>query len=216
MALIQIKPALDGGGLVCRIGGMSAAEPTYAAIVLAAGKSERFGADKLAAHFRGQPLIAHAVAAACAAPVKRVIVVSRRPLVLPDDARIRGVTVESDALSQSLRAGLAEAGDCDAAFIFLGDMPLVPHGIAAILADALGDAIAAWPEHEGRPGHPLLLAQRGFELADALSGDEGLGRILRGRGDVAHLPINDPGVVLDADTPETLAALAASPPRDTM
>lgn len=195
---------------------MNAAQPHFAAIVLAAGKSERFGADKLAAPFHGRPLVAHALAAACLAPVERVIVVSRVPLVLPDDARIRPVIVESDALSQSLQAGLLEAADCDAAFIFLGDMPLIPHGMAARIAGALGGAIAAWPEHAGRPGHPLLLARRGFELADGLSGDEGLGRILRSRADVVRLPVEDPGVLLDADTPEALRNLEALPPGQPM
>ncbi len=211
MALIQINGALDGGGGVCRIAGMSEADPVYAAIVLAAGKSERFGSDKLAAPFRGSPLIVHALGAALAAPVQRIVVVSRKLLPLAEDPRLVPVLVESDALSVSLRAGLAAAGDCAGAFIFLGDMPLVPHGMAADLLAALGKNVAAWPEHDGRPGHPLLLSRHGFALADVLTGDEGLGRALRLRTDVVRLPVANPGVVLDADTPKALSALETLP-----
>jgi len=37
-----------------------------AAIVLAAGRASRFGADKLLADFRGEPLVTHALRAAMA------------------------------------------------------------------------------------------------------------------------------------------------------
>ena len=41
--------------------------PPLAALVLAAGAGVRFGGNQLAAHFRGEPLIVHAVRAARAA-----------------------------------------------------------------------------------------------------------------------------------------------------
>lgn len=179
------------------------------AIVLAAGRGTRFGGGKLSALLAGRPLLDHAVAAALAAPARRVIVVARPGTALAEGPRLSRVELPSAGLSDSLRAGLAAAGDADAALIFLGDMPLVPHGLAARLAAALGDAIAALPEVAGRPGHPVLLARRGFALAEGLAGDEGLGRVLRGRDDVVRLPVADEGAVLDIDTPEALARLEA-------
>ena len=177
------------------------------AIVLAAGRGERFGGGKLTALFRGRPLLHHALAAALAAPVERVVVVGRPQTGLPEDPRLSLVELASAALSDSLRAGLAAAGDADAALIFLGDMPQVPHGLAARLVAALGDGLAALPQYHGKPGHPVLLARRAFALAWALTGDEGLGRALRGRDDVLRLPVDDEGAVLDVDTPEALAEL---------
>lgn len=177
------------------------------AIVLAAGKATRFGGGKLAAPLEGRPLLHHALDAALAAPAARVIVVGRPGTVLPDDTRLELVELASAALSDSLRAGLAAAADAAAALIFLGDMPRVPHDMAARLLAALGDGLAALPEFAGQPGHPVLLARRGFALADGLAGDEGLGRALRGRGDVVRLAVEAPGVVIDVDTPEALARL---------
>ena len=180
----------------------------YAAIILAAGRGERFGGGKWSALLGGVPLIDHALAAACAAPVTRIVVVARDDVpVLRDDPRIAVIRMASAALSASLRAGLAAAGDMDGAFVFLADMPLVPHDMAAKLLAVQGDAIAALPTWQGQPGHPVLLSRRGFALAEGLTGDEGLGRMLRGRADALRLPVAEQGAVQDADTPEALAAL---------
>lgn len=180
-----------------------------AALVLAAGKGERFGGGKLDAPFRGAPLLAHAVDAACAAPVERVLVVTRAGQAVPgNDPRLAVLTVDSPALSVSLKAGLAALAGADGVFVFLGDMPLVPHGIAARLADALEDNIAALPIWQGQPGHPVLLTRRGFALAEGLGGDRGLGTVLRGRADVLRLPCDHQGVVIDVDTPAALARLS--------
>jgi molybdenum cofactor cytidylyltransferase len=185
----------------------SFADPLVA-IVLAAGRGERFGGGKLAAPLAGRPLLDHAVHVALASPATEVIVVGRPGTPVPADPRVRLVALESAALSDSLRAGLAAAGAAAGAFIFLGDMPLVPPDMAARLARALGGASAALPQWRGRPGHPVLLARNAFALVDGLTGDEGLGRALRGLAGVVRLPVEEEGVVLDVDHPEDLAAIA--------
>ena len=178
------------------------------AIVLAAGAGRRFGGGKLAAPFRGEPLLAHAIRAACASPAARVIVVAAPGLDCGDTGRAEVLRLASDSLSASLRAGLEAAGACDGAFVFLGDMPLVPHGMAARLADAIGPAHAALPRFAGRPGHPVLLSPAAMADAVAhLNGDEGMGRLLRGRADVAFVESDDPGVCADVDRPDDLDRL---------
>jgi molybdenum cofactor cytidylyltransferase len=126
---------------------------------------------------------------------------------------VRVERVASSALSQSLAAGIrsAEAAGADAAFVFLGDMPLVPHAVAGRLADALGEAFAAVPTDGGEPGHPVLFARPAFPALAALSGDEGAGKLLRGRDDVVRVAIDDPGIRLDVDVPADLARLKARP-----
>lgn len=177
-----------------------------AAIVLAAGKATRFGSDKLAAQFLGEPLVSHAVRAAKAAPVSRVIMVCNPSLEL-DTGAIELVAIESPALSASLQAGIAAAGEVDGAFVFLGDMPLVPHDIAGQLAALLGENYAALPRCKGQPGHPVLLSQRSFADIAHLQGDEGAGRLLRGRNDVAFLETADDAVLFDIDRIEDLARM---------
>ncbi len=186
------------------------------AIVLAAGSARRFGGDKLSTPFRGEPLVRHAIRAARSAPVNRVIVVVRPGLDVgewPGEPAVKVVELASEALSSSLRTGIAAAGKADGAFVFLGDMPLVPHAIAARLADVIGDAFAALPRHEGKPGHPVLLSARACAEIGKLEGDQGAGGLLRARDDVVHLEIADRNVLIDVDRPQDLDDLER-PARD--
>jgi molybdenum cofactor cytidylyltransferase len=189
---------------------------TLAAVVLAAGSARRFGSDKLSASFHGEPLVAHAVRAARAAPAERVILVAHPALVLPafDNAGppVEIVRIASEALSDSLRAGLAAAGEVDGLIVFLGDMPLVPHDAAALLAERIGDAYAAMPLHAGQPGHPVLLSRRALGDVARLEGDAGAGKLLRERDDVVLLECGDPFIHADVDRPEDLERLVEGTP----
>ncbi|MEO6092487.1 MAG: nucleotidyltransferase family protein [Novosphingobium sp.] len=181
-----------------------------AAIVLAAGSAGRFGGDKLSVDFLGQPLVWHAIRAARAAPVERVIVVCSPALLLPDwegEPVVEALRITSDALSTSLKAGIAAVAWADGAFVFLGDMPLVPEGIANKLARQLGANFAAVPRYQGRPGHPVLFARRAFAELALLEGDAGAGRLLKRHVDIAWLEVDDPGILLDVDRAEDLARL---------
>ena len=189
---------------------------SYAALVLAAGAARRFGGDKLSAAFHGEPLIHHAIRAARAAPVARVIVVCSDRLALddglgdwPGEPPVEVVRIASTALSQSLQAGVAAAGRASGLFVFLGDMPLIPHHVAGALVAALGDRFAAVPRCEGRNGHPVLLSARAFGEIASLTGDEGAGRLLKRRDDVAFVETRDEGILLDIDRAEDLARLEA-------
>src|SRR3546814_3933834 len=72
----------------------------------------------------------------------------RRP---PSSTRTDTLFPYTTLFRASLKTGIAAAADTDGAFIFLGDMPAVPHGEAARLAGLLGSAYAALPRHGGRP-----------------------------------------------------------------
>lgn len=176
------------------------------AIVLAAGHARRFGGGKLAALYEGEPLLSHALRAARAAPVSRVIVVARENVDTPDG--VETITVDNDALSDSLRAGIAAARDADGAFVFLADMPQVPHGIAGSLATALGANYAAVPVCDGRQGHPVLFAARAFPDLLTLTGDKGAGALLAARDDIARVETGDAGVLFDIDRPADLTPQA--------
>lgn len=183
---------------------------TFAALVLAAGASRRFGGDKLSAPLEGEPLLFHAVRAARAAPISRVLVVAREGLdcgTWPDSPPVEVLRIVSDALSASLKAGIAALHDAEGVFVFLGDMPRVPHDMAARIAAGIDKGSAALPCHAGRPGHPVLLSSRLYPEIAHLSGDEGAGRLLRGRGDVVFVESDDPAIHLDIDRPQDLAAL---------
>ncbi len=188
----------------------------FEAIVLAAGSGSRFGGGKLVSDFGGAPLIEGALAAAFAAPARCVTV------VLGADDRVEEAALafarrwgesrrlnlvyaadHAQGLSASLRAGLKAVDDCRGAFIFLGDMPRIPHDLLDALADALDQgAAAAAPVVNGRRGHPALISAELFEALRGLSGDQGARAILDGLGErLALIPTEDEGVLFDVDQP---------------
>ena len=192
------------------------------AIVLAGGAGARFGGGKLIAPWRSGALIDGALAAALASPARGVIVVTGAdPGVGPaasafaartgEAARLRIVHTDNHALGMAatLRAGVrALLAAADGAFVFLGDMPLIPPAVLPRLADALAaGAPAAAPVFAGRRGHPVLFARPCFDALARLEGDEGARTVLQSLGSaLALIDCADPGVLFDVDTPGDLAS----------
>jgi len=188
---------------------------SIAAIVLAAGSARRFGGGKLLAPFEGQPLLHHALAAARAAPVTEVIVVTGADAEAVGacaqafDPAIRLVHAadHAEGMAASLRAGVAAVPEATAAFVFLGDMPRVPHEVLAPLAQAVRDgAAAAAPVFGGRRGNPVVLSRDLFADVAALTGDTGARPILERLGQrLALVDASDDGILFDVDAPADLS-----------
>jgi len=191
------------------------------AIILAAGAGSRFGGGKLLAPWRGGVLLDGALAAAFAAPVRGVTVVWGADPAVAEAAeafaerggnreRLRLVHAvrHAEGLSASLAAGVAALpDDGEGVYVFLGDMPRIPTGLAAPMAAALAHgALAVAPAFQGRRGHPVLFARSLWPRLLALSGDRGAGELLRELGEaVALIPAADHGVLYDVDRREDLA-----------
>jgi molybdenum cofactor cytidylyltransferase len=178
--------------------------------VLAAGTGSRFGGGKLLARFGAGVLLDGALAAAFAAPVRAVTVVTGAEAeavaaaarAFNADVRVLHAVDYAEGMGASLRAGVAGlAPDTAGAFVFLGDMPRVPHAILAPMAQALaGGALAAAPIYQGRRGNPVLLARALFPRLLTLTGDEGARRVLQDLGDrLALVESPDDGVLFDVD-----------------
>ena len=188
----------------------------FEAIVLAAGAGSRFGGGKLLAPWAGGVLLDGALAAAFAAPVSRVIVVtgadsqavaaaaSAFAQQAGQTARLHVVHADDHAqgMGASLRRGAAElAADCAGVFVLLGDMPRVPHAVLALLAKAVrAGAPAAAPVFDGQRGHPALIGADLLAGLLALTGDAGARNILKDLGErLARVAAPDDGVLFDVD-----------------
>ncbi len=190
-----------------------------AAIILAAGLGSRFGGGtKPLARFRDAPMLAHVLAAAQGSRARPIIVVTGHdhdaiaaacadhPVRLVHNADYRS------GLAGSLKAGMrALPADCAGALVLLADMPLVRAATLDALiagAQAAPDHAAFVPVFDERRGNPVLLTRKLLPQIKELEGDRGAGPLLRGRADIREIAVDDPGIHLDADTPDTLAKLA--------
>lgn len=194
--------------------------PRIAAVLLAAGLGSRFrdqdpsAATKLAATFKGEPLVRHAAKAALASNARPLVVVtghaaSRIVEALAGlDANFIHNPAYETGLASSLAAGLRGAPeDCDGAVIVLGDMPLVSSAAIDRLIETFAqrpDCAAVVPTHLGVRGNPVLLSRRLFAQACALRGDQGAKRLLAEAGAAVVDCEMGPEVVFDVDHPGAL------------
>lgn len=203
----------------------------YAAIVLAAGFSRRFGGDKRLACIDGEPMLLAtlrnlqlALAGNCRADLQ--VVLRARDAVV--GSMLMGLVREQPGclarapvwpvgMGVSIAAGLdalLERG-CrpDAVAVCLADMPFVrPETLRYLLLAATAETICL-PVYGGRRGHPVVFGKAFFAELSKLRGRRGAEKILRAHPQaVRELVVEDPGVSLDIDRPEDFHAAARRDP----
>lgn len=181
-------------------------------VVLAAGQGSRFGGPS---HKLEQPLgtstvlgntLGHVIASGC--PFLVVTTARLLPLALGQVAR-RDLLVVSDddarrGVGHTIAAGVAERPAATGWLVMPGDMPLIlPASIRAV-ADALAEHAVAFSQYRGRRGHPVGFSAELYSELVALEGDEGARRIVA-RYPAHAVAVDDPGVLVDIDTPDDLA-----------
>jgi molybdenum cofactor cytidylyltransferase len=183
---------------------------TSCAVVPAAGKSQRFGAPKLLADLRGEPLIAHTVRALLDAGLGRVVVVSApvgglTSVAILSDPRVEVVVnaEPSRGMFSSIQTGMAVAVDAgsDPVLVLPGDMPFVTSAtIRAILAEFERTPALVVPVHAGRHGHPIAMPGRVAAAVARAPVDSTLKDALDHAGPArTELAVDDPGVLRDVD-----------------
>jgi len=180
-------------------------------LLLAAGSASRFGSDKL------QHTLPHGVAIAVQAArhlkgeISRVVAVVRPGSELSSHLKSEGCEVvvcenAAEGMGASLACAARAAGRADGYLVALADMPFVRRTSIAALRDALaaGAPLVA-PYFHARRGHPVAISGAYYEQLLALKGDEGARRLLQeNAANLVKIPIGDPGVIRDIDTPQDL------------
>lgn len=175
-----------------------------AAVLLAAGRSARFGdADKLVAPLADLPLGFHAARTLSMLPLAwRFVVTGAAAIEWPGFVAVpNGQTDAGLGCSLALGAAAAERAGADAVLVALADMPFVPvehferllagyHGPDSVLAT--GDGTRRMP--------PALFGAGWFAPLLALSGDRGA-RTLLDRAELITTPAEN---LIDVDRPDDL------------
>jgi len=187
--------------------------------VLAAGKSTRFGKNKLLHKIGGRTVIGRVVKSALGSEADEVI------LVVGHDAERVGREVSGaecklvynsafeEGQSSSVKVGVTSAAeDSEAAMILPGD-------IALISSEAIDKVIEEYRRtggpivvaaYQGKHGHPILLDRSLFrEIAQINEETQGLKAIVnRHRKQVRQVEVGSPEVLFDLDTEEDIRRLS--------
>lgn len=183
------------------------------AVVLAAGKSSRFGEPKqLLAAEAGMTVLETVVKIFESSKVDETILVlgyDAEAIVKKSKFGRAKVVVNrqfEEGLSSSLRKGIeAVDGESEAVVVALGDEPLVAPATVDLIVRTYIETRAkiVAPYFRRRRGNPVLFARGLFgELLD-VTGDVGAkGVIERHQTEVTKVQVDDMGVVTDIDTKE--------------
>lgn len=187
------------------------------AVLLAAGQSRRMGSqNKLLADLDGKTLVYRAAETLKKSQVTGITAVTGheadavRAVLTPLDIAFAESPLYTQGLAETVKRGTAAVPeDADGALFTLGDMPrLQPETVDRLIAafDPVEGRSICVPVHNGKRGNPVLFARRFFPEIMELSGDSGAKALLGAYEDqVCEVAVEDPGVLLDLDTPDALS-----------
>ena len=188
-----------------------------AGVLLAAGRSTRFGGDKLLAPLHGHPVL-YWSASALAAEVDAFYVVvpvgdTKRIAALAGLAVVVVEHAGRDAgMASSIAAGIAALpSSADAVVIALGDQPTASPAVVSRLCERwrADGAAAVVPSYRDGRGPPVLFGRASFGALRVLTGDAGARSVLDALGDAAATVAVADAAPFDVDTPEALRRVAA-------
>jgi molybdenum cofactor cytidylyltransferase len=198
---------------------------TTFAMVPAAGKSTRMGRPKLALALGAYTVLERVVLALRAGGIDHVLVVLG-PHVADLAGRAQGagarvllLAEETPDMRATVEHGLRwltehfHPRDADTWLLVPADHPTLD---AAVVRQLLAAHVAApergviVPTYAGRRGHPTLISWRLVAGLAALPAGQGLNAYLRQHsGDTLEVPLEQPEILFDIDTPEDYARLVA-------
>lgn len=182
---------------------------SVSAVVAAAGLSSRMREFKPLLCLGGSTVIHNTICNLRAAGADSIIVVTGyQSVVLERHLKTEDVMflkneryAETDMLT-SLKLGLkALPASTEQVFISPADVPLFSPNTLRLMLHTQGDVVC--PTYHGRRGHPLLLRSAAVEQVLEWEGANGLRGLLNsGRLSITPVATEDPGILMDADTPQ--------------
>lgn len=189
--------------------------PKLAGILMASGRSARFGSNKLLAPFHGRPMVETVLENVPAECFHQIVVVTRFPEVAVSSSQ-HGFTVVENQTDGSdpavtIRLGMeALPPGVDGCMYLVCDQPLLRPATITRLAKAFQespDCIVA-AGHAGRRGNPVVFPSALFgELASLPSGKAGNAVISAHTGLLRIVEVKDYRELWDVDREEDLPGL---------
>lgn len=191
----------------------------FAAVVLAAGASRRMGSPKALLSIGGEPIIRRIVRTCAEAAVyEQIIVVTGNHSSAVHDV-LDSCTVtfaqnhdfDAGGMISSIKVGLrAASAGIDGAFIVLGDQPLICSGTHRALSRRFDGRILR-PTSGAKHGHPIVIPRMHFDAILSLDQSQTLKQFVQDRmTQCVDLPVDDPAILMDVDTPADYAQAIAT------
>jgi molybdenum cofactor cytidylyltransferase len=192
---------------------------TTAAIILAAGKSDRMGKNKLLLRLDDSTVIDIILDAVLAANIdETVVVLGHKPeqmieALQPRRGAVKTVMNEDyqRGMISSFQKGLQQLPYVDAAFLVLGDEPILDsnflNAMIQHMENAHGNALLVSPIHKGKKGHPLLVHKQLFSEILGLEKNETMRDIVHRHADRLLTIAAPEWTIMDIDTPEDFARI---------
>ncbi|MBR0207909.1 MAG: NTP transferase domain-containing protein [Oscillospiraceae bacterium] len=187
---------------------------TNAALIVAAGMSSRMGDFKPMLNIGSISIAQRVVATFHQAGVDKIVMITgynatllERHLSGSGIVFLRNEDYRTTQMFDSVCIGLRYLkGKCDRVLFTPVDIPLFTAATVRALLET--DAPLACPAVDGETGHPTLIAASLFDRILSDDGGQGLrGALERCGADMTLLPVEDRGILHDADTPEDYKAL---------
>ncbi len=180
------------------------------AIILAAGKSERMGKNKMLMPFRGNSMIRTVIDNVMQSGIEHILVVLgayRRDIM----AAISDLPVEpcynanyEQGMYTSVQCGFRNLpSTADAALLFLGDQPMIPGEIARQIMRTYqkSEKGILIPVHRGKRGHPVMIGKKYANLIETSVPANGLHTLFAmHKNDIQEIEIDTPVILKDIDT----------------
>jgi molybdenum cofactor cytidylyltransferase len=185
---------------------------TVVGLLLAAGFSRRFGANKLLQGLSPMTCVASQACATLRGGVDHALAIIR-----PSQAELASMLTAAGAevvvfeeaeqgMGATLAHGVRASMAADAWVVALADMPWIrPETVRSVAQALRSGAPLVVPVHDHRRGHPVGFGAGFLGELLTLRGDQGAKSILdRHAGRVLLLPCHDPGIHRDVDLPADL------------
>ena len=191
-------------------------DQSVAAILLAAGRSQRMGAFKPLLPFGQKTVIDSCIEYLKAGGVETIVVVvgynaEKIHEHIEDDSVVFAFNSDPNSeMSESIRRGVEMLpASARATLIALVDHPAVPADVVTTLIDEWSrGAQLVIPTWEGRGGHPVLIDLRWRRELETLDPTSGLKSLFLQRADsVRRVPVGSPYIARDMDTWDDYARL---------
>lgn len=187
-----------------------------AALITAAGMSSRMGKFKPMLNIGSISVAQRVIATFRQAGIRRIVMITgynapelEHHLSGEGVIFLRNEDYATTHMFDSVRIGLNYLQDkCDAVLMTPVDIPLFTAKTVTALMDS--QSKLACPECQGQTGHPILIHTDLIPGILQDSGEQGLkGALERCGVPMLHIPVEDPGTLHDADTPEDYSELLA-------